>query len=244
MVGRTSDTSAISTRPMRSGKKRRRTTSCSTVIAGSPVRLSPSATWSKTTVPDGKQRYRHVAAQHRVEAGDVADLGLDRVAHRIGGDQQRQDDERRERRPGQGRGGKSKALDADGRDQDLSLSDCPAARRRSAQRCDRGASLVARVCVAFVAARARLWIDRDEPRPMPQPSPLRPFSASFWLRFGPLHGHLEGPESRPGARLPPVPNLPNAFGSPPFSARPWRRPGSSPRSCWRSRRGSRPVPAR
>jgi len=53
MVGRTSETSAISMRPAKKGKKRRRATTCSAVSAGAPVRLSPSITSSKLTAPVG-----------------------------------------------------------------------------------------------------------------------------------------------------------------------------------------------
>ena len=53
MVGRTSETSAISMRPVRNGKKRRRATTCSAVSAGTPVRLSPRLTSSKRTLPVG-----------------------------------------------------------------------------------------------------------------------------------------------------------------------------------------------
>ena len=53
MVGRTSETSAISMRPVRNGKKRRRATTCSAVSAGAPVRLSPRLTSSNLTVPVG-----------------------------------------------------------------------------------------------------------------------------------------------------------------------------------------------
>ena len=53
MVGRTSETSAISIRPVRKGKKRSRATTCSAVSAGAPVRLSPRLTSWKRTVPVG-----------------------------------------------------------------------------------------------------------------------------------------------------------------------------------------------
>src|SRR5262249_13398968 len=53
MVGRTSETSAISMRPAKKGKKCRRATTCSAVSAGAPVRLSPSITSSKLTAPLG-----------------------------------------------------------------------------------------------------------------------------------------------------------------------------------------------
>ncbi len=53
MVGRTSDTSAISMRPIRSGKNRSRAISRSAVSAGAPVRLSPRLTSSKLTAPVG-----------------------------------------------------------------------------------------------------------------------------------------------------------------------------------------------
>ncbi len=54
MVGRTSETSAISMRPINSGKKRRRATTCSAVSAGSPV-LAPSITSSKLTALAGNR---------------------------------------------------------------------------------------------------------------------------------------------------------------------------------------------
>ena len=53
MVGRISETSAISMRPVRKGKKRKRATTCWAVSAGAPVRLSPRLTSSKLTVPVG-----------------------------------------------------------------------------------------------------------------------------------------------------------------------------------------------
>ncbi len=52
-VGRTSSTSAISMRPISSGKKRSRATTCSAVSAGLPVLLSVSRTSSKRTAPRG-----------------------------------------------------------------------------------------------------------------------------------------------------------------------------------------------
>ena len=54
MVGRTSSMSAISIRPIRSGKNRRRASTCSAVSAVAPVRLSPSVTSSRLTLPLGK----------------------------------------------------------------------------------------------------------------------------------------------------------------------------------------------
>ena len=53
MVGRTKETSAISMRPVRKGKKRRRATTFSAVSAGAPVRLSSRLTSLKLTVPVG-----------------------------------------------------------------------------------------------------------------------------------------------------------------------------------------------
>ena len=43
MVGRTSETSAISMRPARKGKNRRRATTCSAVSAGAPVSVVAEA---------------------------------------------------------------------------------------------------------------------------------------------------------------------------------------------------------
>ena len=54
-VGRTSETSAISIRPVRNGKNRRRATTCLAVSAGAPVRLSPRLTSSKLTRPVGNR---------------------------------------------------------------------------------------------------------------------------------------------------------------------------------------------
>src|SRR5437870_4007612 len=53
IVGRTSDTSAISIRPIKSGKNRKRATIWSAVSAGAPVRLSPRMRSSKLTAPAG-----------------------------------------------------------------------------------------------------------------------------------------------------------------------------------------------
>src|SRR5262252_607886 len=53
MVGRTSEMSAISMRPAKKGKKRKRAITCSAVSAGAPVRLSPRTTSSNLTAPDG-----------------------------------------------------------------------------------------------------------------------------------------------------------------------------------------------
>ena len=52
-VGRTSSTSAISMRPISSGKKRSRATTCSAVSAGLPVLLSNNLTSSKRTALAG-----------------------------------------------------------------------------------------------------------------------------------------------------------------------------------------------
>ncbi len=70
--GRSSETSAISTRPTSSGKKRSRAVSRSAVSAGRSA--SPSSTSSKLTLPVGNRRDRGGAAQRGVEPGDGADL--------------------------------------------------------------------------------------------------------------------------------------------------------------------------
>ena len=63
MVGRSSETSAISTRPISSGKNRSRAVSRSAVSAGSRWRRRAS-TSAKLTLPFGKQRNGGRAAQH------------------------------------------------------------------------------------------------------------------------------------------------------------------------------------
>jgi hypothetical protein len=62
-----------------------------------------------------EQRYRGAAAQHRIEPGDGADLGLHGRAHGLGRHQKREDHESAEARDRQGRNGKSKAPDANDR---------------------------------------------------------------------------------------------------------------------------------
>ena len=151
MGGRTSDTSAISIRPISSGKKRSRTTSCSAVSAacrcgcrrGSRRRSSPCR--SETARPSTSPRRtgsRPVTARI---------CGLDRVAHRVGRDQQRQ---RPEAAPNpdreHGRDGKAKALDAGGRGHEASFRWFGAEAGDDYSEGDRGCNL-APVCVAFVA---------------------------------------------------------------------------------------------
>ena len=108
MVGRISDTSAISMRPIRSGKKRSRALTCSAVSAGSPVLLVAEADVVEAHRSGREQRDRGAAAQHRIEAGDGADFGLDGLAHGIGRDQKRHHHEDAEARDRQGCNGKSK----------------------------------------------------------------------------------------------------------------------------------------
>ena len=86
MVGRSSDTSAISTRPTRSGKKRSRAVSRSAVSAG--LLASPRATSAKLTLPEGNSETVGRAAQDRVEPGDRADLAQRLLAHGVGRNQE------------------------------------------------------------------------------------------------------------------------------------------------------------
>ena len=85
MVGRTSATSAISTRPISSGKNRKRAVSRSAVSAGRPGVAEHDV--GETDAAGRKQRDGGLAAQDRVEAGDGADLGHRLIAHGIGRDQ-------------------------------------------------------------------------------------------------------------------------------------------------------------
>ena len=72
MVGRSSVTSEISTRPVSSGKKRSRAVSRSAVSAGRLA--SPSTTSAKLTLPVGNSETVAAPPQGRVQAGDGADF--------------------------------------------------------------------------------------------------------------------------------------------------------------------------
>ena len=87
MRGRTSETSAISIRPANSGKNRSRAVSRSAASTG--LESSPSVTLAKLIEPVGNSETVDVAAQHQIEPGDAANLGLDRVAHALDGNEQR-----------------------------------------------------------------------------------------------------------------------------------------------------------
>ena len=64
----------------------------------------------------GKQRYRGLAVEPRIEPGDAADLGLDGVAHVVGGDQDRNDRDSRDRHDDQGGDAENQPLQPGGRD--------------------------------------------------------------------------------------------------------------------------------
>ena len=135
MVGRTSETSAISMRPDQERKKpqardhalRRERRRAGAVVAEADVIEAHAA--------GRKQRHRGCTAQHRIEPCDGADLGLDRFAYRVGRHQERQDHENADTDGGQGCSNKSKAFDADGRDHDACFS---SVRRRSRPTMPRG----------------------------------------------------------------------------------------------------------
>ncbi len=61
-----------------------------------------------------EQGDRDVAAQHRIETGHVPDLRLDGVAHGVGRDHHREDQENGQTRPEQACNGESNAFDAGG----------------------------------------------------------------------------------------------------------------------------------
>ena len=121
MVGRISDTSAISMRPISSGKNRSRATTCSAVSAGAPVRLSPRLTSLKLHLAGREQRHRGIAAQHRIKPGDAADFSLDRLAHRVRRHHQPDRQKRAKHHGDERHNGKSKAFDADGRSHEASF---------------------------------------------------------------------------------------------------------------------------
>ena len=122
MVGRTSETSAISMRPVRNGKKRRRATTCSAVSAGAPVRLSPRLTSSKLTVPVGNSDTEALprSTGSSPVTARISALTASRTAS--AGIRNGKISESADPDGGQGHNGKSKAFDANGRDHDASFS--------------------------------------------------------------------------------------------------------------------------
>src|SRR5438876_648043 len=97
----------------------------------------------------GKQGNRGIAANHRLEAGHRADLGLDGVAHVLGGNDQRNRHERGN--PGRNQCGEedSQAFETASHEHGCSTYDDPAAADRPAAR----GPLLTRLCDAFVALR-------------------------------------------------------------------------------------------
>jgi hypothetical protein len=122
MVGRTRETSAISMRPVRKGKKAQ---ACDHLLGGQ--RRCASAVVLEAHIVEAhragwEQRDRGAAPEHRIEARHGANFRFDSVAHGVRGHQKRQDHENANADNGQAQDNKCKTFDANGRGHDASFS--------------------------------------------------------------------------------------------------------------------------